>query len=219
MPTETDKGKGHGDRPPILGGSGLGMYSQGMNPMRSQPTRGGGSCFPAGTLIATPIGDLDIATLGSGDLVTAFHERSGTSESRRILRKRLHRGVQLWTMHFDDGSTIRTTRAHSFLVDGAWTKASGIVPGSKIQFITGIRKRCMAVEQHEADHAADVYNLIVESEYTFIADGAIVHSFSYFRRLRKLAWETWSRCRNVGWLLFVDERSAARRHSSTSFVS
>jgi len=205
MPTETDKGKGHGDRPPILGGSGLGMYSQGMNPMRSQPTTGGGggSCFPAGTLIATPIGDQDIATLASGDLVTAFHEPSGTSKSRRILRKRLHRRVQLCTMYFDDGSTIRTTRAHSFLVDGAWTKASRIIPGSKIQFITGISKRCMTVEQHEADHTAVVYNLIVESEYTFVADGAIVHSFSYFRRLRKLAWETWSRCRNACGLLLV----------------
>jgi hypothetical protein len=34
----------------------------------------------------------------------------------------------------------------------------------------------------------DVYNLIVEHNFNFIADGVLVHSFSYCRRLLTVLW-------------------------------
>jgi hypothetical protein len=34
----------------------------------------------------------------------------------------------------------------------------------------------------------EVFNLIVEGEFSFVANGVVAHSFSYFRALRILWW-------------------------------
>lgn len=159
-------------------------------PIVKPPSGGGGSnCFPKGTLVGTPYGLSDISTLQEGDHVIAFGRESNAPRVRRILRKRSHGRSRLWTVHFSDGTSLRTTAVHCFRVEDQWVKALDITPGTAVACVRNGSLGTKVVVRSEASQEAEpVFNLIVEGDFTFIADGALVHSFSYFRGLRSFAW-------------------------------
>jgi hypothetical protein len=163
----------------------------GGGPNRSN---GGGGCFPKGTLISTPLGGRDISTLQAGDRITVIDATARTQKSEKILKAYCHYNVALWLIKFSDGSSIRTTGIHSFLVNGAWQRAKQIRPGDTLAFFSASgNKTAKYVEWSRAlSQREDVYNLIVEREFHFLANGFLAHSFSYFRATRILAWNLWS---------------------------
>jgi hypothetical protein len=40
----------------------------------------------------------------------------------------------------------------------------------------------------KSDPAAPVFNLVIADNFTFVASNSVVHSFTYFRRLRMMYW-------------------------------
>jgi intein/homing endonuclease len=103
---------------------------------------------------------------------------------------RRHSARKIWRISFEDGHQVRTTSVHSFRVTDGWKKASRICSGDKVLFYEAqggaqVRRVTDSRPTHEVE---DVFNLIVEERFNFVADGALAHSFTYFRRARVIAW-------------------------------
>ena len=156
---------------------------------------GGGSsggCFPAGTLVRTPIGDVPIEALNSGDLIESIVVGSGEVSTRKILKKQIHGERRIWRIEFSNGDSINTTQIHSFFDGSKWKRAGEIVEGDSL--VGSHSERRVVVRSFMTERLEPVYNLIVEGDFTFFAAGAVVHCFSYFRQFRIAAWSL------VAWL-------------------
>lgn len=150
----------------------------------------GAACFPAGTTIRTPTGPRDIASARPSDVVFAFDPGRNVLRTRRILKVCKYDRQGLWKLDFADGTELRTTGHHSFRVLDTWKKAQDIVTGDTLCCINAAgnvetRRVIRSIPMPEAEV---VYNLIVEGEFSFVADGVIAHSFTHLRRLRMFVW-------------------------------
>lgn len=151
---------------------------------------GGGGCFPSGTMISTPSGKQDIASIDPGDYVFSLAVEAGQLTASRVLSVRRHSARDIWRISFEDEHQVRTTSVHSFRSTDGWKKASRIRPGDQVLFYEaqgGARLRNV-IESRPTYEVEDVFNLIVEEHFNFVANGALAHSFTYFRRARVLAW-------------------------------
>ncbi len=150
----------------------------------------GGGCFPAGTGIGTPIGNRHIHELKSGDHVFSFNTSSGIIETCKVLSIRSYNDNVIWVVHFEDGGELRTTATHSFLIEGSWEKAHNIKAGDFITCFDSNNRKTIrkVVDSVKSSEKEIVYNIIVEKNFNFIADGALAHSFTYFRVLRTALW-------------------------------
>lgn len=164
----------------------------------SSPNLGGGvsggssgSCFPGGTMISTPFGDQDIAAVDRNDWVLSVDPTTGRPVPSRVLAVRRHSACQIWRLRLENGLTVRTTSCHSFAFEDGWVRAARIRPGNRIvRYNTeGAPQLSVIAESAPCDEIEDVYNLIVGGTFNFIADGALVHSFSYLRGLRAIFWK------------------------------
>lgn len=164
--------------------------------VKSPSSSTGGACFPAGTRIDTPTGPRDISAMRQGDVVVTVDMNTGARGTERVLKVRTRANHPLWRLTFTDGHRVTSTAIHSFHVDGVWRKARVIAAGDHISVFDGVGLTSRIVaESIAATDAADVYNLIVSGTFTFIADGAVVHCFTYFRGLRALGWRMVGFCR------------------------
>ena len=170
---------------------------------RGQYGGGGGGynsgCFPAGTMIATPQGQTNIEQIAANDQDLSVHPLTGEQSTRRVLRVNTHRSRQLWRIRFADETLVRTTATHSFRIGTAWRSAAQIRPGDKACHIdtSGDFKTHVVGESAPTTEVADVFNLIVEGENNFIADGTLAHSFTHFRTLRGMLWNMAAKMRRV----------------------
>lgn len=161
----------------------------------SMGSRGSASgCFPSGTLINTPGGVCDIATLQEGEQVVSVDPWSMTLTTARILKTHVHRDSIIWRLGFEDGTSIRTTAVHAFRVDGRWRRALAVQPGDRLTVCdpSGHFTTKTIAHAWETSERAQVYNLIVEGGFQFLADGLVVHSFSYFRTIRVWGWSLYA---------------------------
>jgi hypothetical protein len=155
---------------------------------------GNGGCFPSGTLVSTPSGTRDITAIRSGELVSAVDTRTGIVISRQVLKVRRYSSRRIWNVTFEDGHQVRTTSVHSFRVGNDWKIASRIRPGDEIFTYSsqGAIQRKVVARSQQTNEVEDVYNLIVDGEFTFVAAGALVHSFTHFRQVRMLLWRVFT---------------------------
>lgn len=152
-----------------------------VNTHYTPPPPKSSGCFPKNTAVLTPVGLKAISNLKEGDVVLSYDVSKEKLLASRILKAIKYPANNIWEMTFDD-VCIRTTASHSFLLhDGTWKKTSEIKLGDKVKFIDGF-KRVTSLGQ--TTDIEEVYNLIVEENYNFVADGVIAHSFSYFRAVR-----------------------------------
>lgn len=151
---------------------------------------GGNECFPAGTMIQTPAGECDIADLSPGDLVCAVDITNMTTFARPIMSKVSHGITDLWALRLDNGTLLRTTRVHSFYSGNGWKKASSFTTGDTISVMNadGVIEARKVLESEALRESEKVFNLIVEENFTFIANGVTAHSFTYFRKAREYLW-------------------------------
>jgi len=152
---------------------------------------GGGGCFPSGTMISTPSGRQDIASIDPGEYVFSLDVGTGQFTACRVLTVRRHSARNIWRISFEDEHQVRTTSVHSFHVTDGWKKASRICSGDKVLFYDaqgGAQVRSVT-ESRPTCEVEDVFNLIVEEHFNFVASGALAHSFTYFRRAKVIAWK------------------------------
>ncbi len=151
-------------------------------------------CFPAGTRIETPRGVVDIASAKEGDIVLAFDRSRNMLRSRRIIKVCKYGKNTIWEIVFTDGKRIRTTASHSFCVGHIWRQARQIVATDYLCCLDAsgrIATRQVAMSSSTTE-LEEVFNLIVDGDFSFVADGLVAHSFSYFRALRILGWSVYS---------------------------
>lgn len=147
-------------------------------------------CFPAGTYITTPTGSKDISKLRKGNNVISHNQRDGLLKPRKILDVKFYTERIIWLIDFDDGSQLKTTASHSLYSNNQWVKASSVRAGDSLTCFDPVKgkiiKKVMCSENSQQNEV--VYNLIVEKDFNFIANGTLAHSFSYLRLLRVALW-------------------------------
>lgn len=172
------------------------------------------TCFPAGTLIKTPTGFLDIASASKGDWVLAFDPYGAVLRPRRILKVCHHGKQRVWEIRFADGSSLRTTASHSLSVAEGWKRVRHLRAGDIVRCLdaTGefVGRRVVCSSSTAA--VEEVFNLIVGEDFTFVADGVVAHSFSYFRRLRAMGWTVYAA---ITARVYVEPNAAPHRAGMT----
>lgn len=149
-------------------------------------------CFPSGTLISTPSGSVPIEDIVEGEIVSSISVKNGLHSSSRVLKVSNYINRRIWIIKLSNGSTIQTTAVHSFFDGSGWKKASQIKLGHYIfcESEEGLElEKVYVVGSYESDNIQNVYNIIVEKNFTFIADGAFVSSFTHFRSLHSTIWK------------------------------
>jgi uncharacterized membrane protein YgcG len=134
----------------------------------------GGGCFPAGTRVSTPRGEIAIELLRHGDAVVAI-DAQGIRVETAV--ETIHTTRSTVLILETDNGILRTTQEHPLLsADGDFRPASEFKFGEQIMtwrshqlHRTTIRRTATTVEE-------DVYNLRVGHPHIFVADGFVVHN-------------------------------------------
>lgn len=127
-------------------------------------------CFAPWTLIALADGtEAPIAEVVLGTLLRGRGERPG-----RVVHTTV-RATRDWVrVSMDNGREVLATGNHPFHVEGAgWQQARELESGQRLRGLAGP----VSVEAVEArDHEAAAYNLEVEDDPVYFAEGALVHN-------------------------------------------
>lgn len=135
----------------------------------------GSACFPAGTLISTPRGEVPIEQLSRDDMVFGV-EASGRVRMVKVVAT-IQKQSALLRVKTDRG-TLVTTAEHPLWRGGEeFTPAAELKAGDQVMLRKAGKITSATVQQTEADdNEQAVYNLEVEDPHTFIADDFVVHN-------------------------------------------
>jgi predicted lipid-binding transport protein (Tim44 family)/uncharacterized membrane protein YgcG len=136
---------------------------------------GGGGCFPAGTKVLTPQGEVPIERIAPGEMVNAVDENG--QQVLSMVRSTHATRSGLLVIRTVQGELTTTAEHPLALASGGFSKAGELVPGDAVlawkdghsspAYVTGI-------ELLAGD--ALVYNLTVDGPHTYIAGGFVVHN-------------------------------------------
>lgn len=138
-----------------------------------------GSCFPAGTGIATPSGDKSIENLKIGDQLTSYELSTGAYTTSTITDIKVHRMLRGMRVKLSNGKSFRPTPAHPIYSPSrsAWVLASDLRDGDTVMYRdeAAVTVSIEAISELTTDE--DVYNLSVEPNHNYFADGVLVHNY------------------------------------------
>jgi hypothetical protein len=153
-----------------------------------------GLCFPAGTLVSTPAGIVQIDALKPGDLVYAFDFTSQAVVTSHVLEvTRSYTGS--WVdVHLGSG-LLRATLSHPIWVESQrdWIAASSLTSGMRLRLQTGRLAEVTDTVIRPLPERQASYNLHIEKFHTFFAGEGelriLVHNGKiperYLRRLMR----------------------------------
>lgn len=133
------------------------------------------SCVTEGTLIATPAGDRKVESLRAGDEVLTISTR-GCVEPATVTHIAKHRALAYRTIETADGIVVRLTDQHPVRTISGWTNAGNLHVGQSVQTSSGWQ-RITHSRQHVG--SVTVYDLTVEPNKNFIANGLVLHNKSF----------------------------------------
>ncbi len=150
---------------------------------------GGGGCFTSDTKVKTADGWKEIHLINEGDGVISINN-DGQLATRKVLRKKMHLNRRTLRVQTNN-SSFGVTEIHSIkTANGNWKRVGQL---NVDDVLTHLDDNDQVAEQTiqciEKGCSETVYNLIVEGDYTFIVDGCIAHSFTYFRASRIFYYE------------------------------
>lgn len=90
-------------------------------------------CFPAGTPISTPHGDVPIESVRTGNVVVSFDDRTGCFENRRVLSVMRNKAPRTMFDIVINGRHIRTTAGHPFWTRRGWIEAKDLTTDDDIR--------------------------------------------------------------------------------------
>ena len=134
---------------------------------------GGGGCFAKGTRILTPLGEIPIEELSVGDTVYCFDE-NGKGHESRILKTPVHEGFDIHRITIWGGFSIEVTLNHWAVNErGAFMEVGKFTRDNCFVDMIGDLRPFISSEFVRKD---TVYNLIVDTYHTYIANGIRVHN-------------------------------------------
>jgi hypothetical protein len=140
-------------------------------------------CFVGTTPILTPEGWRPIAELRAGDRIISYHKSTGTTRIRHVKQQRCFEPARIWELHLAGrAEPIGTTRIHSFLTNRGWKQTKQLKSGDIL--VTSGKEDALVTSVVETSRREPVYSLITDGEHTYIAQGCVVHNFTYLRHLR-----------------------------------
>lgn len=147
---------------------------------------GGGGCFTGETKVKTLNGWKEIHSIKKGDEVFSIN-REGELSLKAVLSTKMHSNCKTLRISTDKG-IFGVTSVHSVqLPNNQWSQVSKLSEGDSIYCLghdsSLMRAKIQLIEEGGCE---TVYNLIVEGNYTFITNGCVAHSFTYFREIRVL---------------------------------
>ena len=127
-------------------------------------------CFKAGTRILTPTGEKRIEELVPGDTVI-----SASNIQRKVKDCQKHMAEDTIYLKFSTGAELYTTRNHPIL-----TVKDGFVPAEELKIgqIVQTRYSYAVLTKKELTEPYEVYNLTIEYDNSYIANGIKVHNCS-----------------------------------------
>ena len=146
----------------------------------------GPGCFTAETLIKCPGEERIIAEVREGDFVLSWCSASETLCYSTVLRWIEHRPKRITELAFCDGTTIRTTTAHTFLTDQGWLVVSRLRKGHRFRTHSGwkVLIAISTIAQREP-----VFNLVTSEYFNFIVGDVIAHNFTWFKKTKSFFWK------------------------------
>ncbi len=147
------------------------------------------TCFALGTRVFTPSGLRAIETLVRGDTVWSVNEHC-VLEPKAVLHLVKHPPEQILSIEVSGPFIIRTTPNHSFFRDGRWVRAGQLRPGDAIDGVTENGRSFSYVIQAATmtTETSPVFNLIVDDNFSFVAESVFAHSFTRLRAVRMALW-------------------------------
>jgi hypothetical protein len=157
-------------RPQILRGT-TGARSPFMTSQTSC-TRDSGGCFAKGTLIRTPRGLFPIESLLGGDEVVTCDSRVA-----RIHKAHVASSSELVRVTFSDRTYVVSTPWHRFFdIRGGLVKAEQLPVGMYVRNFDYSIAQVASVQKIAEGVANDVYNLSLERDVGFFANGKLVEA-------------------------------------------
>jgi len=143
------------------------------HPMTERCSRtAGAGCFAKGTLVRTPRGMFPIESLGTGDEVITHDSRIA-----RIHKAHVASAAELVRVTFSDRTSVVSTPWHRFFdLGGSLTKAEQLVRGACVRTHDFSVARVVRVETIAHGVANDVFNLSLERDVGFFANGKLVEA-------------------------------------------
>jgi predicted lipid-binding transport protein (Tim44 family) len=153
------------DNPNTFFAAGIAVHNKG----------GGGGCFPGGTMIRTPQGQIPIEKLSANDMVQAVN-REGQIINARVDKIFASRS-RILSVSTSRGE-LRTTTEHPLgLADGTYLEAGLLHSGQKVLFRDkGELVTATVFGSGEGREKELVYNLSVKMPHTFLAGDFVVHN-------------------------------------------
>jgi RHS repeat-associated protein len=155
------------------GGNGTGNGGPPKRTASSSSGSGGNNgskppCFPAGTLVSTPAGEVEIQDLEIGDEVYAYDFETGEVAIRNVLGTPSN-GTYTWIDIEIGGYTVTATRFHLFWVEseGLWIDAIDLEPSMVVRLQDGSLVEIISVDRREVVEREITYNLEVAEDHNY----------------------------------------------------
>ena len=132
-------------------------------------------CFLSGTLVQTPNGEMPIEELGVGDKIYSFSENGEVSVSEVTAKYSAER--DFYYILAAEEYEVNATAEHPFRTLNGYKEASDLAEGD-IVFIyqNGILSEKTITLVSRVNETVTVYNLQVDGDHTFFANGFAVHN-------------------------------------------
>lgn len=110
------------------------VHNKGTGGTGTTPREPTGSCFAAGTRVATPDGQRAIESLNAGDKVYAVDPNTMELVTKRVLQTHRHLDKELLKLTLSDGRTLQVTEEHPFFDPGSrrWRAAGILAAGDRV---------------------------------------------------------------------------------------
>ncbi len=155
-----------------VGGNSLSTNFSHRAPLETNAAEGGG-CFLPGTKILTPGNQSkNIEDISVGDKILT---RKSTTDSRLVSAKVIATHKHQVSNYLVINGNLRVTPEHNLYINGRWMTAVEAKVGDYLLDFKNEYQRIFTIEKHDRKNVT-VYNLTVDTQHTYIADGMYVHN-------------------------------------------
>lgn len=146
------------------------------------PAVSASACFMPNAQVLTPGGPMPIASVLVGATVVG-RAANGATIAAKVVASVRHDRALFSRVSLEDGTALDTTKEHRVLTPLGFRQVSTLRVGDTLIRGDASHLRVTALEHDRAISPA--YNLVVWPSFTYIADGIVVHSFTFAPRLRE----------------------------------